>query len=484
MTQAVSPRLTPGEAVALGEIDRSCRWPVGALIVSGACWLIIGSILALAASIKMHTPGFLDDWAWLTFGRVRPAHLNTMIYGWASMSGMGVMLWMQSRLCRVRLPFAGLLLVTAAVWNGVVLAGTIAILAGHGTSVEWLEFPFTAAVFFFPVGGVIGLTSIFMFFGRRSEHIYISQWYLFAAVLWFPVLYLVANLFIHKGWATGVVQGTANWWFAHNVLGLWLTPIGLASAYYLIPKIIGRPIHSYYLSLLGFWSLAIFYNWAGTHHLVGGPIPAWLVTVGIVGSIGMFVPVITVAINHHLTMVGHFHHLKTSPTLRFVVYGAMCYTAVSVQGSLQALRSINEVSHFTHYTVAHAHLGVYAFFTMSMFGAAYYIMPRLTSREWSSARLIKVHFWTTGIGMAIYWIGLTWGGWFQGIQMNDPDVPFLDIVEYTVPFLFSRSVAAVLMTIGHIAFFVLLFRMLFAPGERREGPTLLGTPRKPREARV
>jgi len=111
-------------------------------------------------------------------------------------------------------------------------------------------------------------------------------------------------------------------------------------------------------------------------------------------------------------------------------------------------------------------------------------MPRLTSREWSSARLIKVHFWTTGIGMAIYWIGLTWGGWFQGIQMNDPDVPFLDIVEYTVPFLFSRSVAAVLMTVGHIAFFVLLFRMLFAPGERREGPTLLGTPRKPREARV
>ena len=121
-----------------------------------------------------------------------------------------------------------------------------------------------------------------------------------------------------------------NWWFAHNVLGLWLTPIGLASAYFFIPKVIGRPVHSYHLSLLGFWSLALFYNWAGTHHLIGGPLPAWVITVGIVGSLMMFVPVITVAINHHLTMVGNFHYLKTSPTLRFVVFGAMSYTVVTV----------------------------------------------------------------------------------------------------------------------------------------------------------
>ena len=464
--------LSRGEALTLSEIDGSCRWPVGLLITSGVFWLLVGSALALAASIKMHTPGFLDDWSWLTFGRVRPTHLNTMIYGWASMTGMGILLWLQARLCRVRLPFGWLLVVTGVVWNALVLAGSIAILAGYGTSVEWLEFPYRVALFFFPVGGVIGLTSMFMFIDRRSEHIYITQWYLFGAVLWFPVLYFVANHFIHRGWATGVVQASANWWFAHNVLGLWMTPIGLGTAYYLIPKIIGRPIHSYYLSILGFWTLALFYNWAGTHHLIGGPIPAWLVTVGIVGSIGMFVPVITVAINHHMTMVGNFHYLKTSPTLRFVVYGAMCYTAVSVQGSLQALRSINEVSHFTHYTIAHAHLGVYAFYTMIAFGAVYYIMPRLTGHEWASARLIKVHFWATGVGMAIYWIGLSWGGWFQGKMMNNPDVPFLDIVAYTVPFLWSRSFAGVLMTIGHVAFAILVVRMIYRTRKHGVGPTL------------
>ena len=211
-------------------------------------------------------------------------------------------------------------------------------------------------------------------------------------------------------------------------------------------------------------------------------------TVGIVGSIGMFVPVITVAVNHHLTMVGNFRYLKTSPALRFVVFGAMCYTAVSFQGSLQAIRSINEVSHFTHYTVAHAHLGVYAFYTMICFGAVYYIMPRLTGHEWSSARMIKVHFWTTAIGMAVYWIGLTWGGWFQGLKMNNPDIPFIDIVRYTVPFLWSRSFAGLLMTIGHIAFAVLVVRMVYRTRRFGVGPTLFTThehtPAEPAEVTV
>src|SRR5690606_22678137 len=123
---------------------------------------------------------------------------------------------------------------------------------------------------------------------------------------------------------------------------------------------------------LGFWTLAIFYNWAGSHHLIGGPLPAWVVTVGIVASMMMFVPVIAVAINHHMTMVGHFGKLRQSPTLRFIVFGGMSYTLVSVQGSLTALRTLNRATHFTHYTIAHAHLGVYAFFTMTMFGVMYY----------------------------------------------------------------------------------------------------------------
>jgi cytochrome c oxidase cbb3-type subunit 1 len=462
----------PGEAARRAEIDESCRPVVLFYASSGVLWLLVGSALALLASIKLHTPGFLDDWDWLTFGRVRPAHLNTMIYGWASLTGIGILLWLEARLCRVTLPLGPLLFATGLIWNAGVLLGTIDILAGNGTSVEWLEFRPQWALLFALCFVPVILASVWMLGTRQAGHIYVSQWYLFGAVLWFPFLYVFGNLTIHLGYVRGVVQASANWWFAHNVLGLWLTPIGLASAYYLIPKVIGRPIYSYHLSILGFWTLALFYNWAGSHHLVGGPVPAWLVTVGIVGSLMMFIPVITVALNHHMTMVGNFRFLRTSPTLRFTVFGAMSYTVVSVQGSLQAVRSINEVSHFTHYTVAHAHLGVYAFYTMIAFGALYYILPRITGTEWSSARLIRVHFWCTAVGMVLYWVGLSIGGWEQGRQMNDASIPFLDIVAMTIPYLWSRSVAGILLTIGHVAFAILLWRMLNGRGSGRPGPTL------------
>ncbi len=463
------------DAPTRAQIDRSCREVVLLWFVSAAFWLLAGTLLAMLASIKLHTPQFLDNTAWLTFGRVRPAHLNTMAYGWASMAGVGTLLWLQARLCKVRLPYREPLYVLGLFWNAVIAYGTVQILAGRGTSVEWLEFPPEVAFALAPGFALLFAVSLRMLLTRRTRHIYVSQWYMFGAAIWFPVLYLGAIAMINTSAATGVVKASANWWYAHNVLGLWLTPIGLAAAYYLIPKVIGRPIHSYYLSILGFWTLAIFYNWAGTHHLIGGPIPAWLVTVGTVGSMMMFIPVITVAINHHFTMIGHFHKLLDSPTLRFIVFGAMSYTLVSVQGSLMALRTVNETSHFTHYTVAHAHLGVYSFFTMSMFGAFYYIVPRLTGREWYSSRLIKIHFWGTALGMAMYWVGLSVGGWWQGMQLNNPDVPFMDIVTGMIPWLWSRSAAGVLMTAGHIAFAVLLFQMLRGRGGELVGPTLLSS---------
>jgi cytochrome c oxidase cbb3-type subunit 1 len=150
----------------------------------------------------------------------------------------------------------------------------------------------------------------------------------------------------------------------------------------------------------------------------------------------------------------------------------MSYTVVSFQGSLQSFRSINEITHFTHYTIAHAHLGVYSFFTMVMFGSIYYMGPRLTGREWASARLMKVHFWATATGMAIYWVALTWGGIFEGLKLDNPDIAVLDVVGYTVPYLWSRSVAGALMATGHIAFAVLCWRMFTVRGGELKGPTL------------
>ena len=184
----------------------------------------------------------------------------------------------------------------------------------------------------------------------------------------------------------------------------------------------------------------------------------------------MFIPVITVAINHHLTMVGHFGKLKYSPTLRFVVFGAMCYTAVSFQGSFEALRSFSEVSHFTHYTIGHSHLGLYAFFTMILFGAIYYIMPRLVKWEWPYPALIKFHFWFVAVGIALYVAAMTIGGILQGFYMNDASRPFMDSVNLSKPYLFARTIGGVLILIGHLLFIYIFTLMVTRKGAIRLTP--------------
>ncbi len=448
-------------------VDRSTRWPVVAFVASATAWLIIGSLLALIVSFKFQFPDWWARQPWLTFGRVRPAHLNTVIYGWISMAGVGVSTWLWARLLKTRLRGQGLLLTSVALWNVGMVVGTIGILAGYSRSIEWVEMPYAAFAFIVPALLLVVAAFVQTLRKRRADHLFISVWYIGAAMLWGPFLLIAFLLPIYSG----VPEATANWWFAHNILGLWITPPALAAAYYFIPKVIGRPVHSYHLSYLGFWTLALFYNWAGVHHLVGGPAPQWLTTVSIVFSAMMIVPVIVVAVNHHLTVVGHFKKLLYSPTLRFVVFGAMSYTVVSLQGSLQSFRYWQEVTHFTHYTIAHSHLGVYAFATMIAFGAVYYIMPRVTNWEWGSARLISLHFWTTGLGVGAYFTALTIGGVLQGLQLLDPDVAFLTVVENTKPWLVVRSVSGTLMTVGHFVFAYLLAQIVLKSGRRPEGPT-------------
>ena len=249
---------------------------------------------------------------------------------------------------------------------------------------------------------------------------YISLWYLFGAVFWFPFIFVTATLvrlLAGPVRISGVAQISSAWWYAHNVLGLWVTPVGLAAIYYLLPKLTGRPVYSYWLGILGFWTLAIFYNWAGTHHLIGGPVPRWMVSVGIVGSVMMLLPVATVAVNHHMTAWRAWRLLKSSVILRLIVFGGMAYTLVSVQGSLHAFRSLNALTHFTHYTVAHAHLGVYGFASFVLFGTFLFMWPRvlgLADRTPGEKRLAAAGFWLSATGILLYVGALSIGGWASG----------------------------------------------------------------------
>ena len=466
-------------------IDASCRVPVLYLTTSAVFWLLVGSVLAIIASIKLHSPYFLTGSPELTFGRVRMAHLQAVGLGWSALAVMAASVWLMSRLSRVEVIYPKLVVFGGTLWNIGMVLDVVGILMGDAQSVEWLDAPRYVPPFFIAGLGIIAAWTVATFRRRREQHVYVTQWYILAAMFWLPWLYTVAVLMIFWMPATGVIQSAVNWWFGHNYLGLWMTPVAVGTAYYIIPKVIGRPVHSYYLSIIGFWSLALFYSWAGMHHLIGGPLPAWLITASIVGSMMMFIPVIAVAINHHMTMLGSFHRLKYSPALRFTVFGAITYTAVSFQGSIESLRDFSEVTHFTHYTVAHAHLGVYGFFAMIMFGLTYYMVPRLTGREWASPGLIRLHFWCDAVGITVYFVALSIGGWWQGRMMNNPNVPFANIVEYLRPYLFTRSVAGGLISLGHIAFATLLVMNLAGWGRARSGgPTYFVEPEAAREPAV
>jgi cytochrome c oxidase cbb3-type subunit I len=451
--------------------DGSSRGAAFSFLTSSILWLVLGSIAGLIASEKLTSPDFLTQAAWLTFGRMRTAHLNMVIYGWASMAGLGISLWMLPRLLKTKLVGERYAVWGSALWNAGVAAGIIAILSGWTDGVQWLEIPWQIGILLAVGGSLCAVPLLLTLKNRNVDHLYVSVWYIAAALIWFPILYVVAKIpYVHFG----VEQAIVNWWFAHNVLGLWLTPFGLGAAYYFIAKVLGRPIYSYNLSLVGFWALAMFYSQAGIHHLIGGPVPTWLVSVSVVQSVMMIVPVLAVGINHHMTVAGSFGALKHSPTLRFVVLGSVLYTLVSLQGAHEAVPFFNRLVHFTQYKVAHAHLGLYGFYSMIMFGSIYFVMPRVLEREWPYPKLIAWHFWLTAIGFAIYFVALTIGGILQGIALLDAARPFMDSVTVTVPYLRARTFGGALMTAGHLIFAYHFFAMVLQQRSVRSGRATFG----------
>jgi cytochrome c oxidase cbb3-type subunit 1 len=449
------------EIIARSIADRSSAFPAFVLIACAAVWLLVASAAGLLSSLKLHMPDLLTQSAWLSFGRLRTLHLNAVAYGWAPMGLLGLATWMLPRLLRTPLVGGRFAILGALLWNAGLIAGLGAIANGVSAGLEWLEIPWQIGLLFAGGGMMIGLPLVFTLQRRQVHHLYVSVWYIGAALFWFPILYIVAKI---PGLHFGVEQATMNWWFGHNVLGLFYTPLSIAAVYYFLPKVIGRPVRSYNLSLLGFWTLAFFYGQVGGHHLIGGPVPEWLITLSIVQSVMMVIPVVAFSMNQHLTLKGHFGALKHSPTLRFIVFGAVMYTFASLQGSLEALRSLNAVTHFTHFTVAHAHLGMYGFVSMVMFGGIYFAMPRILDMRWPHPALINWHFALVASGFAVYLVTLSVGGILQGLALLDPARPFMESVQVTLPWLQGRSIGGAMMTAGHLVFVCHLALMVVRSG--------------------
>src|ERR671936_91346 len=481
MNPAGIPLKEPSVSAAAGDmeeveralIDASTRLPVLFFYASGIAWLLLGTLLAGVVSWKLHAPDLLANCEWITWGRVRPAHMNVMVFGWASMAGIGTAIWLMARLCRTVLRYPLLLVAGAGFWNLGVLLGVGGIFLGDSTGYQWLEFPSYAAIILFVAYTLVASWAVLMFRFRRGEQIYITQWYLLGAFLWFPWLYAASQLMLFALPVQGVLQSAVGWWYANNLLFLWFGAIALGTAYYMIPKVIGRPVYSYHLATIGFWTYALFSSWTGMQRLVDEPFPAWMITASIAATILTIIPVATVGLNHHMTMLGYFPLLRYSPTLRFTVFGAMSYTVFSGLGVLISLRSTARYLNFAQANVAYSHLGLYAFFSMIMFGSMYYIVPRLVGREWRFASLIKIHFWASVYGIGLMTLMLIAGGMVQGMNMDNPTLPFTESTQSVLPYLRGRSLSGILMTVAHFVFAYHFLLMLLGLGRTASVPTFL-----------
>jgi cytochrome c oxidase cbb3-type subunit 1 len=446
--------------VRTAEIDASCRAPLLLLFVSGAIWLFVGTLLLLLSSIKSHGPGFLAGTPWLTLGRIRPAAMNTVLYGFASQTAMGVLLWMLCRLGGARLLFQSTIFIAGLLWNVGVTIGFLGILAGASTGFEWLEMPRYASVMLFIAYALIGICALVTFHFRRDRTLYVSQWYLLAALFWFPWIYSAANLLLLFQPVRGVMQAVVNAWYTNNFFHLWLAPIGLAAIFYFIPKLIERPLYNRWLAAFGFWTLAFFANWSGLNQLTSGPIPAWMVSTSIAAGVLLIVPLISVAINWHQTLAGSYHRAKEDITLRFVIFGAASYLVATAMGILLGLREVSEVTRFTYLEVARSQLALFGFVAMVLFGSLYYIVPRLVRMEWYCPKLTKIHFLCSVMGVTLIFVPLALGGVIQGFKMNMGLADMVRVIKSTIPFVGLSTLGLLLLLIGQGAFLINLFVVL------------------------
>lgn len=489
------PADAPGP-LAIPAIDASCRWPVLFLFLKAAGWLVVAGVLAFVASLKFHAPSLLADCPWLTYGRVHPAALHALVYGFAAQAGLGVALWLLCRLGRTALVGGGFVIMGTALWNLGTLLGVGGILAGASTGFPWLELPRFAAPALFLGYLLVGVCGLLTFHQRRERTLYVSQWFLLAALFWFPWIYSTATLLLVVAPVRGVVQVSAHGWYVHNLHTLWLGFLGLGALFYFIPKLVGRPLYSQPLAIFSFWGLAWFGSWGGLH--ADAPLPAWLPAVSTFFTVLSGVFVLGVGVNFWKTLATDAGagsggpSKRAAPRLlqasfppaaaRFVGLAGAAYVIGGLLAAIASHRAVNSLVHFTVFESGRTLLWLYGFFAMAMFGAIYHIVPRLMSAgegqgtrraapgAQNTARgsaldarygaLANAHFWCSAAGVVISVLALTLGGVVQGLKLNDAGVGFMDVLKTALMFYRLSTLGELLILGGHLLLAVNLGRLV------------------------
>jgi cytochrome c oxidase cbb3-type subunit I/II len=424
---AESSPVIPGEDELRAGNSAARAWLFFAVL-----WFGIFASFGFLVAIKFFFPDFLGGQEWLTFGRIRPTHVNGVLFGFVSSGLIGAMLWIVPRLCARPLKYAGLATLVGYAWNAAIIGGLVWILLGGSQGREYAELPWAIDVAVMAVLIALGVIVFATVLARREKKLYVSLWFYLGTLLWFPIVYFIGNVMWNppEGALNGTTDAIFNWYYGHNVLGLWFTTLGLPAWYYFIPKMIHRPLYSHLLSLIGFFSIAFFYTGVGEHHLLQSPIPEWLKTIAVAMSVLMMVPVLAFFINIGLTMRGSWHKLIGDHPLQFVFAGFVMYILGSVQGTLQALRETNAFLHFSQWTVGHAHITLLGGFGFLAAGAALYLVPRIKDCKIYSQGLMRFTWWLAFTAFISFFAAMT----VAGLQQNGNWWSHINVAE-TLPVL-------------------------------------------------
>ena len=414
---------------------------------AAAFWLVFGTLVGQYLGMKFIWPE-MDSISWLSFGRLRPVHTNAVFWGWASLAMFGLGYFVIARTSNTRIYNYKWGWYAFVLINLTVFIGTLCLMGGiNNGGAEYREYIWPVMALF-AIGLVINFWNYYKTIANRNiRDIYVSNWYIMGAMVWTMVLVIIGYLpFYQNGLGETVIQG----YYMHQGVGMWFMTFTLGLIYYYLPSALNKPIYSYSLGVLAFWTQMLFYTMIGTHHFVFSPLPWWLQTVAIVFSAGMFIPVVAGTTNFLMTMKGRFHQISKSYVLPFFLVGVVFYFVGSTQGSFQAFRFTNYIWHFTDFNVAHSHMTMYGIITFILWACIYAILPRITGKE-PPQLLVGAHFWLAFIGLFAYMISLMAGGTLKGLSWVE-GLPFRDSVIMMKQYWVSRAIGGTLMFISHQLF--------------------------------
>jgi cytochrome c oxidase cbb3-type subunit I/II len=447
---------------------------------------VVGMLVGLVLALQLVYPT-LNLGPWLTFGRLRPLHTNAVIFAFVG-NGifMGVYYSLQ-RLLKARMWSDKLSWIHFWGWQLVILCAAVSLPLGLTTSGEYAELIWPLDILITLVWVVFGVNMFATILARRESHLYVAIWFYIATWVTVAVLHIVRSLELPVTWAlsyplfSGVQEALVQWWYGHNAVAFFLTTPYLGMMYYFLPKAANRPVYSYKLSIIHFWALIFIYIWAGPHHLLYSSLPDWVQSLGTVFSVMLIAPSWGGMLNGLLTLRGAWDRVANDPVLKFMVVAVIAYGMATFEGPMLSIKSVNAISHFTDWTIAHVHVGALGWNGFLTFGALYWLWPRMYRTELYSKQLANLHFWLGTLGIIFYAIPLYFAGWTQALMWKEftPEGTlawgnFLDTVTQIMPMYALRTVGGGLFFLGVLVGVYNLFKTAaqgsFVANEPAEAP--------------